>query len=174
MMQLVQNSLDMHLNSGSRWALQSAKSVSFSLIQTTSDLMRILPEIVNMHVSRWEILGQNSKYSDPRRMSFILEVCEEAIKDGTLFFPIMKVDDVLAAYIIGFRDGETIYDWNTSFSIDYSRWSPGCLLLLHVLTNSTRFRFSRYNLMKGLEDYKFVWTNVIEQNVSVKVNCRVQ
>ena len=89
--------------------------------------------------SRWKNIGIISKYSDLRRETFILDVCETAIKEKTLFFPIMKINGVLAAYIIGFHYDNTIFDWNTSFSMDFRKWSPGALLLLNVLSNYQKY-----------------------------------
>lgn len=148
-------------------ALDKIAMVSFSFIETESELIELFPLIKSLHVSRWDKNGVLSKYNDSRRLSFITHVCKEALKDGSLFFPIMKIGDDLAAFIIGFRSIDTIYDWNTAFSVDHFKWSPGALLLLHVLSNSKTYGFSRYNFMRGLEEYKLIWTNRIEKNLNV-------
>lgn len=151
-------------------ALNNIANTSFSFIETTSQLTDLFPEIRRMHIARWKLSGVQSKYIDPKRDTFIINICTEALKENTLFFPIMKINNILASYIIGFKSGNTIYDWNTSFSVDYFKWSPGALLLLHILSNCKMLGYSRYNFMKGLESHKFIWTNVIEDNLSLKIN----
>lgn len=150
-------------------ALSSISKISFSLIETKSQLITEFPAIRDLHVSRWDSINMYSKYSDKRREAFILSVCEEALKEQALFFPLMKIDDVLASYIIGFRGRDIIFDWNTSFSVDFWRWSPGALLLLHVLSNPELYKYRIYNLMKGTEKYKFYWTNQCENNLTVTI-----
>lgn len=149
--------------------LNKISHVHFSYIETKSQLAKEFPAIRNVHISRWEAKGESSKYSDQRRESFILDVCENAINKNSLVFPLLKINGVLASYIIGFRIGDTIFDWNTGFSVDFFKWSPGALLLLHVLSNSQNLGFSKYNLMKGLEKHKFIWTDKVEKNLTVTI-----
>ncbi|MEI7846006.1 MAG: GNAT family N-acetyltransferase [Chloroflexota bacterium] len=153
-------------------ALARIADISFSFIETQNQLIELFPEIRHLHITRWELNNVYSKYLDPKREAFIINICKTAIEDSSLFFPIMKINGVLAAYIIGFRYGETIFDWNTSFSVDYFQWSPGALLLLHILSNSKKFGYSKYNLLKGLESYKFIWTNIIEDNLSLLITVK--
>jgi len=151
-------------------ALSRIAKISYAFIETKSQLVDEFPAIRKLHIARWETIGIHSKYSDQRRESFILSVCEEALQEQSLFFPMMKINDILASYIIGFRGGDTIFDWNTSFSVDYGKWSPGALLLLYVLSNPTIYGFNRYNLMKGTEKHKFNWTDKCETNLSVTIS----
>lgn len=144
--------------------------VSFAYVETEAQLKGIFPEVQRLHIARWKSNGIRSKYLDPRRESFVIDVCKGAIRDGTLFFPIMKIDGNLASFIIGFKSEDSIFDWNTSFSIDYYRWSPGALLLLHVLSQSKENNCRRYNLMRGIEPHKFLWTDFIDHNLTVEIN----
>ncbi len=153
-------------------ALQTIAHIKYSFVNTASQLLETFPSIQRMHINRWEEKGIYSKYHDPRRQEFILAVCQDALHADELFLPIMEIDGQLAAFIIGFRSGDTIYDWNTAFSVDYFKWSPGALLLLHVLSNHINFKISTYNLMRGLERYKFTWTNVVEKSSSVSIKFR--
>lgn len=150
-------------------ALHTMADVSFTFINSNSQLIEEFGAIKDIHIKRWDILGIESKYSDQRRENFIIDVCKAAIRDNSLFFPLMKINGQLASYIIGFKYEDTIYDWNTSFSIEYRKWSPGALLLLHILSNSYELGFKKYNFLKGNESHKFIWTDKIERNKSVLI-----
>jgi len=147
-------------------ALARIYDVSLYLIKDRLQLHSEFPNIKKIHIGRWNSIGINSKYSDTRRERFILDVCEEAIKCNSLFLPIMKINGSLASFIIGFRSGDTIFYWNTSFSNDFYKWSPGALLLLNLLSNSRVYGFTKYNFLRGVEEHKFIWTNTIEKNLS--------
>ncbi len=151
-------------------ALIKVSDVSFHLIENKSQLFSEFQNFKKIHIGRWNVIGINSKYSDYRRETFILDVCEEAIKCNSLFLPFMKINGSLASFIIGFRSGDTIFDWNTSFSTEFYKWSPGALLLLNVLSNSRLYGFTKYNLLKGVEEHKFIWTNTLEKNISCSLD----
>lgn len=153
-------------------SLSRSSRVSFQFVETKSQLTKEFSAIKSMHISRWRHNNIVSKYSDRRRALFVLEICEAAIEEDALFLPIMKIDDTLAAFIIGFKYGNTVFDWNTSFSLDFHKWSPGALLLLHVLSNFETLQFSKYNLMKGNEIYKFIWTDKVEHNLNVSITAK--
>ena len=150
-------------------ALHNESDISFIEIKSRSQLVDEFPSVKELHISRWKAKGEKSKYSDPKRLSFIFDVCEKALQENALFFPIMKIDGILASFIIGFKYGDTIFDWNTAFSLEFYEHSPGALLLLHVLSNPGKYGFLKYNLMKGLEPYKFIWTDKVENNLSVNL-----
>ena len=150
-------------------ALNEIAEITYLFIENKSQLSNEFPAIRHLHVARWKALGSESKYSDLRREKFILSICEKALQEKSLFFPLLKINGDLAAYIIGFRGGDTIFDWNTSFSVDYWKWSPGSLLLMNILSNSQLYSYNKYNLMKGNEKYKFIWTKECETNLSVKI-----
>ncbi|RPJ78303.1 MAG: GNAT family N-acetyltransferase [Alphaproteobacteria bacterium] len=153
-------------------ALKKIADVKFSFVNTKSQLIEIFPLIQRMHINRWDIKGIYSKYTDPRRQEFILNVCQDALNENGLFLPIMQINGKLVSFIIGFRSGNTIYDWNTAFSVEYFKWSPGALLLLYVLSNYDTFSFTKYNLMRGLESYKLIWTNTVEKSLTVTIRFR--
>lgn len=147
-------------------ALSNVVDVSFSIVENLTQFNKEFPIIKRIHIERWRSIGIQSKYSDHRRESFIMEVCEQALENNSLFLPIMKINGTLASFIIGFRSGDTVFDWNTSFSNEFQKWSPGALLLLNVLSNSKIYGFNKYNFLKGVEDHKFIWTDIIEKNLS--------
>jgi CelD/BcsL family acetyltransferase involved in cellulose biosynthesis len=150
--------------------LNKKANILFSLIETEHELKAALPVIKEMHIRRWQSHNISSKFLDKRRDSFISEVCKEAVEVNSLFLPVMKIDGVIAAYHIGFRGGNTIFEWNTSFALEFSKWSPGALLMLYILSNAKAWGFSKYNLLRGQEQYKFIWTDKTEQTISVTVN----
>jgi CelD/BcsL family acetyltransferase involved in cellulose biosynthesis len=150
--------------------LNKKADVTFSLVESLDELRTVLPIIRELHIKRWGSKGISSKFLDERRASFVTEICEYALKTKSLFLPIMKINGVIAAYRIGFRGGNTIFDWNTAFALEFSKWSPGGLLVLNILSNAKIWNFAKYNFLRGHEQYKLVWTNRIEQTISVTIN----
>src|SRR5690606_20933066 len=118
---------------------------------------------------RWKEIGVTSKYLDNRRERFTLEVCNEAIIRKEFFTNVFLIDGNLASYNLGFRKGGTVFDWNTSFSLDYRQLSPGALLQLYTLSNFMKLGFDKYNFLKGDEEYKFIWTNLIENTFTLRI-----
>lgn len=149
--------------------LNKRADITFSLVETDNELETIFPIIRNVYTRRWQSHNIPSKYLDKKRDLFITEICNKALETNSLFLPIMKIDGVIAAYRIGFRGGNTIFDWNTSFALEFSKWSPGALLMLFILSNANEWKFSKYNLMRGEEQYKYIWTDKAEQTISASI-----
>jgi len=147
--------------------LQSSEKVQFSTITTKDEFQAEFPNMVKMHIERWKQIGINSKYLDINRQNFTREVCEEAISRKTFLTHLLKIDDTLAAYNIGFLCHGTLFDWNTSFSLQFEKMSPGALLLLYTFMNFNKLGFAKYNFMKGSEPYKFIWTKKTESTVTI-------
>jgi hypothetical protein len=84
----------------------------------------------------------------------------------------LRVDAALAAYKIGFRGGDTVFEWVTSFNTALKKWSPGSLLMYLLLRGAENYKFGYYDLMRGAEDNKFNRTKRIRRNFTVTLSRR--
>lgn len=147
--------------------LRETGKVKFSILKTEDSFLDEFPRMMKLHIERWDSVGETSKFLDNRRVNFTIDICKEAIERGSLFNITMKINDALASYSIGFLGGETLFDWNASYSLHHRKISPGALLQLYMLANFEKLGFSKYNFLKGDEDYKYIWTNVEEKTLKI-------
>jgi len=150
--------------------LQSLEKLKFSTITTKDEFEAEFPDMIKMHIERWNHVGINSKYLDTKRQSFTYEVCEEAINRKSFLTHLLKINDTLAAYNIGFLGCGTLFDWNSSFALQFGKMSPGALLQLATFVNFNELGFTKYNFMKGSEPYKFTWTREMENTVTITLS----
>ena len=147
-----------------RAKLERKHSCTVRVLKDVAEIETLLPTFFEMHKNRWRQKTTVSKYSHENRRTFTRAICVSALRRNELFLPVLEIDGQIAAYILGFRSGQTIFDWNTSFDMAWRRWSPGALLLLEVLERSTEFEISTYDLLRGADSYKFDWTSKTRTN----------
>lgn len=146
--------------------LTKAADVSFRYISSVSELSRYLPAMMNLHIERWASLGMVSRFLDKKRRLFTQDICNESCRSGSLLVPLLLIDETVAAYQVWFCSGNTIYDWNASFALKWSKWSPGGLLQLQSISDMST-QFAKYNFMRGEEPYKYYWTDEKEYTVTI-------
>jgi CelD/BcsL family acetyltransferase involved in cellulose biosynthesis len=147
--------------------LNQKSNVTFHLVETDVELSIMLPQMMQLHVERWHAQGNVSKFLDSRRCNFTHDICKAALHRGELFAALMLIDGVIGSYRLGFRGGDTIFEWNTSFASTFRKWSPGALLLLMILHQAKELGYRKYNLMRGEEPYKYYWTDQREHTITV-------
>lgn len=73
----------------------------------------------------------------------------------------LSLDGVFIAYGYGFLKENKFYWWQTAYDDNYSKYSPGRLLLYYTLKYfSENFKsVIEFNFMRGSNSYKSMWTN---------------
>jgi len=150
-----------------RSALEQKYTCRFRILDDAKEIEVVLPVLFEIHRKRWHQRGIVSKFADENRSAFTRAICTSALTRGELFLAILEIAGHVIAYTIGFRCGETIFDWNSCFDITWGRWSPGALLQLDILERCEEFGISTYDMLRGTESYKFDWTSKTRGNCTI-------
>jgi len=146
----------------------------FAMNTLPKDLDLILADARAAHIARWKKLGIRSAWSTAQREKFISNVCVEAQKLSVLFIPTLWIDGRFAAMRLCFDFGDRIYEWMTAFNLEFSRWSPGHVLLGASLEwiYENRPQAQTYELLRGREHWKQSWADGVRS--SKRVTLRLQ
>jgi len=114
----------------------------------------IVNQMVDLHIKRWESIKSVSAFSDDRRREFFHRIarCFSENKKITMF--VLFSGQTLVAYRFGFIVGNTYYDWNTSYNLEFEQFSCGKLLIKYVYDYCFNNSIKTIDFMKGLERYK--------------------
>ncbi len=89
---------------------------------------RLLPEIVALKRARDHDLGRRSDLDEDRMRAFYTEVVSRQARAGATEVFALRLDGQLAAYFLGFRDGDVFRNWDGRISSRWPSLSLGQLL----------------------------------------------
>jgi len=78
------------------------------------------------------------------------------------YFSRLVLDGRTIAGQIGFIDGNSLLYYLPAFAFGDRTYSPGHLLILHLLRDAARMGLETIDLLRGQEPYKFKWAQVAE------------
>lgn len=114
----------------------------------------ILEIITKIHCQKWNDDMQVSVFFDQRRMNFLKSIYKEYSKIGLIRIFVLKDNDKIVAYRLGFLHNNIYYDWNTSYDISYKNMSVGILLCDYVVRYCFAENIEEFDFLRGEEDYK--------------------
>jgi CelD/BcsL family acetyltransferase involved in cellulose biosynthesis len=103
------------------------------------------------------------------KRNFISDICATFGKRGWLYIPVLKLDDEIISYALGFNYRGVIYYWIVAFDPDFANTSPGKVLIKYLLENSFQQGQTELDFMLGDESYKFRWSTDKRANFEVYV-----
>lgn len=124
----------------------------------------ILKDILRINRQRNRINGRRSMFLDRNRYAFINEVLPLLAKQGWLKIFLQQLDGKTIAYGIAFSFKNAIYYWNTSYDLDYSKCSPGKIIMYEMIRYCYENGYKKLDMMAGGEEYKFRWTSTLTNN----------
>ncbi|UCF77834.1 MAG: GNAT family N-acetyltransferase [Candidatus Eiseniibacteriota bacterium] len=132
----------------------------------------LLEELRDFNRKRFEATQHRSFFLDERRYGFVREVAGVFNQNGWWRLFLFRNKGALIAYRLCFAYGNVLYDWNTSYDVDYFKYSLGKILLKPVLEYCFEHGFKLFDFMAGDEDYKLKWTRTTRTNCQISVQKR--
>jgi hypothetical protein len=77
---------------------------------------------------------------------------------GWIYAALMELGDRPIAFQVGFRCGNALWDYSKAYDPEYSRLSPGTMLIPAVLEYGYSGGYREYDFLRGEEPYKLRWS----------------
>ena len=138
--------------------LEQKYQVELDCLETREEFESMVNLMDDMYAERWE-----DDYR-PRRSQQYAEAFRDALGvcfdrgDAKLY--LLKADQRILAYRLGFLHQDTFYDWKTSFDVAWRDYSPGRLIVGYLIRHLIRAGVKNVNFMAGVYDYKLSWSPV--------------
>lgn len=124
-----------------------------------SDFQSGLKELYHLHTLRWQDKGQSGVLSESVVRDFYIDVAGYLAKRGWLRLESLFLDDKIAAIDLNFAYRGKVYGYIRGFDLEYSKYSPGSLLMVKSIESAIEQGMKEFDFMKGNESYKKHWTN---------------
>jgi CelD/BcsL family acetyltransferase involved in cellulose biosynthesis len=133
--------------------------VVFERVTDAASLPAAMDDLAALHQKRWHGKGQGSSFDHESFRGFQRDVAALALAHDWLRLYFLRVNGHAIAVEYFFLHGGVLFDYAKAFDPDWSRYSPGQLLMAHVVQDAIGEGVRELDLGRGSFDYKFRWTD---------------
>ncbi len=146
--------------------------VSYQICGESEDVNYNMKTFIELHQKRWRAQNQSGVFADRTFRDFHIDVAETFAKKGwlVLFFLMLGDEPVAASYC--FKYASKLYGYLSGHDPQYSEYSVGNLLLLHMIESSIREGLIEVDFMRGDEPYKKRWNAFVRKNLQARITSR--
>lgn len=154
-------------------AQRAAKESVYSISPADSleECHNTLSSIITLHQKRWNRSGFPGLFSDDRFQLFQEAIVDAFYEHGWLWCKSAHADRTCVAARLGFKFGDTIYDYLSGFddAAPAAKRRPGLALLLAMIEDAIHEHYSTLDLLRGDEAYKFELTSDSRYNCNITI-----
>jgi CelD/BcsL family acetyltransferase involved in cellulose biosynthesis len=135
-------------------SLRKEHDVQFRRTRRAEEVADDLGILFSLHDARWAERPEDSAFSDPVVREFHVEFAMAALERGWLRLTAMEVDGVPIAALYGWLIGGRWSYYQAGFDPEWSRHSPGFLLLGETIQAAIDEGAREYDMLLGEEPFK--------------------
>ncbi|HYE62992.1 MAG TPA: GNAT family N-acetyltransferase [Phycisphaerales bacterium] len=123
------------------------------------DAAASLFELFRLHRARWEAREQNGVLADPRVQSFLRDAAQRLHQAGMLRLVLVKSPQAVIGAALGLADphARVVFYYIGGFDPAHAELSPGTLAVSALIHDAHAAGAARFDFLRGLERYKFLW-----------------
>lgn len=133
---------------------------------------KLLDEMIRLNQVRNNNNGRKSPLLDPKKREFIKEVLDKLSQKDQIRIFTIRQNEYLLIYSLTFNYNKTISRWNTSYNLEYSKFSLGKILTKYIIKYCFENNYEKCDWMAGIEDHKLLWTDQSRSNHSFTIKKR--
>jgi CelD/BcsL family acetyltransferase involved in cellulose biosynthesis len=142
--------------------LSKEGNLEFKVIEEITD--EHIDNIIRIATKRQEITGRRNIFLEEQKYNFIQEMLKRFTEKGWVKLFFLLHDNKVITYSLTYSYNKTLYRWNTSFDLDYSKFSVGRILTKYMTEYCFENDYRVCDWMAGVEDHKFKWTSTSTSN----------
>jgi CelD/BcsL family acetyltransferase involved in cellulose biosynthesis len=137
-------------------------------VTETATVLKRLPELFHLHISRWRGTTVPSKFLDSQHRSFFLELARSFAPNGMFLLRETSTGNLPVTRSIVFPYHRTVYHYTLAYNPYFSKRSPG---QLHAVLQSEELIRNGYKLdfSRGAGEYKALLSNREKCNFEVTI-----
>ena len=149
--------------------LSQLGTVRLRHLESRDEIRAHLPRFFEQHVTRRAMAGDRSLFVDERHRAFFDALVEELDPAAELRFAVVEVDAEPVAYHVGFEMQGRFVWYKPSFAIDLWPYSPGEVLIKHLLEYAARRNLESFDFTVGAEPFKARFANRVVTNYRIQM-----
>ena len=111
---------------------------------------------------------EKKKFLTKDTEAYLISLGQAALEKGRLCLAYLLLDGEIAAGYLNFIAQNRLWVYNTGWNPEFSKYSPGWILLSKLIQRSIQQGLEEVDLMRGAEEYKYRFGGVDRQVVMVQ------
>ncbi len=137
------------------------EKISFVEIVDKDKIREAFKEVSDLECRSWKGEEQKGIFKGERNREFLSRVCSVFAEAGVFSIYMLRLDNTLVAYAIGFNYGQKYYFYNTAYDPLWRMYSPGSILLMKIIEECFDKKNTEFDMLQGEDEYKLKVTNKI-------------
>ena len=116
-----------------------------------------LRELTRLHRARWQERGGSEVLRGDLVNEFLAAATPRVLAAGLARLFLLRLGGRCAGAYYGLSDGQRAYAWLGGFDPQFSRESPGALLIARAIASAIEEGCGEFHFLRGRERYKYEW-----------------
>jgi CelD/BcsL family acetyltransferase involved in cellulose biosynthesis len=143
------------------------KKVEFTSYEKFSTIEEAVGVLFELHQKRWSERKEPGAFRNKIIRKFHLEIANLFSRLNWLNLDFIMADDKAVACLYGFKYRSKLYYYLSGFNPIFTKYSPGNLLIFHILQKCIENGLSEFDFLRGEEEYKTCWTSLSRKNFDI-------
>jgi CelD/BcsL family acetyltransferase involved in cellulose biosynthesis len=126
-------------------------------------------DFVRLHELSWRDRNQEGVLNTPGLRAFYREAAEALAAAGWLRTHVLEHEGSIAGVILGMSYKNRGYAYLGGFDPALRKSSPGTVLMWDAITRAISEGLSEWDLLRGEEQYKYLWSPTNRKNVQIRI-----
>ena len=135
----------------------------FEHLEDSEKIIDYLPQLFQQHKDRWDATDTPSMFADDRQQVFYRQFIPALLSSGDLRFSVVLFDSEPLAFHCGFEFRGTYYWYKPTFAQEWSKKSPGEVLIKFLLEHCIENDLKEFDFTCGSERFKYRFANEIRK-----------
>jgi hypothetical protein len=133
--------------------------VRYETVRDHSSLQDAMGDLSRLN--RWRLKSKHlhGAFRDSTFTQFHERVAQLLFQSNKLDLSFLNVDNQRIAALYNFIYNDRCYHYQSGFDPRWSKYSPGKVIFAFSIKEAINNNFKEYDLLRGVEDYKFSWVN---------------
>ena len=149
--------------------LEKLGKIEYLFLEPKSSMDAVITTVtsmIDMHTKEWGVKSRFVKR--PIWKDLYIDFAYRASQKGFLDFTMLILNDEPIAYHYGFLHNSTLYYFTPTYDTDYSRYSPGSILMYRLI-NRAYSNLAEFDFQNEVEPYKTTWATGMYERAALRI-----
>lgn len=151
------------------WRRLEARGLKLEMAGDEAEAVSFMDILFRLHSKKWEAAGKSGVLQGPEIRAFHIDAALEFQKKGALRLYRMVVEGKELAALYGFTHRNRLYGYLMGYDPEFSKSSPGILMLLSVAEDCITRGVQGFDFLRGGEKYKYDWAPKESRNYTLLI-----
>ena len=139
--------------------IQNDFHAEFRIVNNCEEIDEAINELFLLHQVWFSRLNKKDSFQGNLRKEFHKKIAHSFFKQDILRLFQIKVNNKTIGVLYCYEYANQLFFFQSGSDPEWSKYSVGLVIMGHAIQYSHTNRLSRFDFLRGAEDYKFNWTN---------------